>query len=614
MLRRLDRDALVLPLVLLAFAAYVPSFLDRGWIPHDEGVIAHSAERVRHGELPHRDFDEIYTGGLSYVHALAFELFGVRLTALRRMLLVFAFAFVPALYCVARRTGPPWLAGALTAVGVVWSLPNYFAGLPSWYNLFFATFGTLALLRHLDDGRRRWLVLAGLCAACSILVKIAGLYFAAAALLALAHREHVEARRDRADGAPAAGRAGTLLAIEAGAAAVFVAGLLRTFAPTLDPMPLVHFVLPGALLAGLLVWSEWRHGRGPSGPRLRRLGTLVGPFALGAAVPLALFAVPYAAAGALDELWRGLFVLPARRVEAAAMALPPAGTLVAAVPYAILLFAPAVASRAIGAGLALLVAAALATVVATAGTSAAVYQAVWHAARPLVPLAALATAIRLGRAPVGADGHRHATVYLLVAVASLTSLVQFPYAFGIYFCYAAPLVVVAVAAVVGVSPGPRPPHLAVLAFAFAFAVAWLNPGFLLAIGLRYIPYPATAPLTLERAGLRVLPIRKAEYERVVALVERHAGRGPIYAGPDAPEVYFLSGRRNPTRVLFDIFDEPADRTARILATIDQEDVKVVVLNTRPEFSPIVPTDLMRGLLARFPHWQPVERFDVGWRP
>jgi len=55
--------------------------VNRGWVPHDEGLLGQSAERLLAGQLPHRDFDEVYTGGLSYLHALAFEVGGVRLIA-----------------------------------------------------------------------------------------------------------------------------------------------------------------------------------------------------------------------------------------------------------------------------------------------------------------------------------------------------------------------------------------------------------------------------------------------------------------------------------------------------------------------------------------------------
>src|SRR5687767_10839013 len=125
-------------------AAYVVHFVDRGWLPHDEGALAQSAERVLAGELPHRDFDEPYTGVLSYLHALGFKLLGTRLVSLRYVLLLSFLLFVATLYSLALKVAPPLVAGLVTLLGVAWSVPNYFAGVPSWYNLFLATFGTFA--------------------------------------------------------------------------------------------------------------------------------------------------------------------------------------------------------------------------------------------------------------------------------------------------------------------------------------------------------------------------------------------------------------------------------------------------------------------------------------
>src|SRR4051812_9164667 len=79
---------IVLTLLILLSAAYAGFYLKRGWVPHDEGAFALSAERVLQGELPHRDFDEIYTGGLAFVNAGAMRAFGMTLVAMRYPLLI----------------------------------------------------------------------------------------------------------------------------------------------------------------------------------------------------------------------------------------------------------------------------------------------------------------------------------------------------------------------------------------------------------------------------------------------------------------------------------------------------------------------------------------------
>ncbi len=84
-----DRFWHLLVIVWVLTVVYVAVNLKHGWIPHDEGAFSQSAERVLNGELPHRDFDEPYTGGLAFVNALAFRVFGVNLASLRFVLFAF---------------------------------------------------------------------------------------------------------------------------------------------------------------------------------------------------------------------------------------------------------------------------------------------------------------------------------------------------------------------------------------------------------------------------------------------------------------------------------------------------------------------------------------------
>ena len=153
----------LIPLVVLWVAAGVYVFLqiDAGWIPHDEGTLAHSAERVLSGQLPHRDFDDVYSGGLTFLNALAFRLLGVNLLSPRIVLFLFFLAWLPSLYFVASRFTRPVGAAATVLLAVAWSVPNYPAAVPSWYNLFFAVSGTASLARYLDTDRRSWLFVTG---------------------------------------------------------------------------------------------------------------------------------------------------------------------------------------------------------------------------------------------------------------------------------------------------------------------------------------------------------------------------------------------------------------------------------------------------------------------
>jgi hypothetical protein len=320
----------MVPFVLAIGAAlYLATFAFRGWIPHDEGLLGLAAERVSAGELPHRDYDEVYTGGLAYLQAMGFLICGVNLWSTRIVLLGFSWAAIMVLYAIARRMVSPLVSAMVAVVGLVWSVPNYFAGLPSWYNLFFAVFGTWALLRSVDDLRIRWLFLAGFCGGLSILAKITGAYYVAGALLFLTYRE----QQDSARLAPTSSLGSrSFLALKTGGALLFSGGLVHLIAAHRTTKEVLQFVAPGAVLSAFLVWSEWRDGRGRLAERLRALGSLTLPFMSGVALPVASFLVPYAVSGALGDFYRGVFVLPQRRMAEAWMPLPPPGTALVVLP------------------------------------------------------------------------------------------------------------------------------------------------------------------------------------------------------------------------------------------------------------------------------------------
>jgi hypothetical protein len=89
--------------VFLLSAFYAAKNFNRGWIPSDEGTFGQSAERVLQGELPHKDFDEGYAGGLTYLHELAFRVLGTNLASLRYVLYLFFLAWIAAIYLAALR-------------------------------------------------------------------------------------------------------------------------------------------------------------------------------------------------------------------------------------------------------------------------------------------------------------------------------------------------------------------------------------------------------------------------------------------------------------------------------------------------------------------------------
>src|SRR5262245_61885519 len=173
---RRRRTALALGVVWAGAAIFLSAIALDGWHPHDEGTLGQSAVRVLAGELPHRDFDAVYTGGLELLHALAMRCAGTSLASLRLVLLLAALAVVPVVFWLAARALAPLPAALATAAALVWSLPAYFASLPSWYVTFLGLCSAAAVLRYADVRRRRWAALAGACGALALLMKVVGVF------------------------------------------------------------------------------------------------------------------------------------------------------------------------------------------------------------------------------------------------------------------------------------------------------------------------------------------------------------------------------------------------------------------------------------------------------
>lgn len=608
-MQRSQSATVVACLLWLCCGAYAAGFVYRGWIPHDEGTIGQSADRVLHGEMPHRDFDDPYTGGLSYLHAAGMRVLGVSLRTPRLVVFGFFMAFLAAVYGIARRVASPAAGWVAMLLATVWSVPNYFVSLPSWYNLFFAAFGTLALLLYLDTERRRWLWIAGACAGVSLLMKVSGVFYLGAGLVFLAYVEQTtvpmpDAGLDR--------RSAFWPIAMIPVALITLLGLALWNSGSSRLLPL----LAPALMTGMFVaWREWSEGTGRFALRAGRLATIAWPFVAGAAVPVGLFVLMFWQQDGLTDLLRGVFVLPQRRMVEASAPPPPIAAMGLVVPYIVFLFAGGrVAHGAAEHGRRAwsadwIVAGAVAVVggIGLALTShARVYQGIWDVARAM-PLGAAVAALWAiaGRVPPGGVDDRvrltRARVFLLATTAAFVSLVQIPYATPIYFCYIAPMTLLAVLAIIYAQPRRLwRGHVAVAAFFFLFAVVFVNQSYGWNLGVTHLPYHPSARVDVPRGGLWVPDDDKRTYEAVVRLVQQHASGGTIYAGPDCPEVYFLSGFENPSRALFDFLSPVTEDERWMTDLLARSPIRAVVVNTAPLFSPPIDPAALAVLERRFP--------------
>jgi hypothetical protein len=185
----------------------------------------------------------------------------------------------------------------------------------------------------------------------------------------------------------------------------------------------------------------------------------------------------------------------------------------------------------------------------------------------------------------------------------------------VYFCYIAPLVVVLMAALMATrSHISRAGVAVVLAFYVLAGIALVDPGSIYSLGYEYERPSYDGRLNATGAQrLRVLPFQSALYNPMIRVVQEHARGEYVYASPSAPEVYFLSGHRNPTHWTFDFFDHHSTDVAFISAMLSRYDINVIVVNTKPDFDP-APTAEMMAMYARmYPQSQTFAKFQVRWR-
>ena len=611
-LRRWDP---VVVAILCGAGLYVAWLVDRGWIPHDDGMLAQAAERVLQGERPHVDFQDPYTGLLSYWNALAFRVFGIRLVSLRAMLFLSFLPFFGALFALLRRFLRPRGAALAAAGAAVWCLPGYPAAMPTWYNLFLAVVALLAFVRFLESGRTSWLFAAGLVSGVSVLFKVVGVYSLAGLLLALMLcRPWIDSGKSVGVG-PSRWNAGL---VSVGAVVYSVLLTRLVWGGQVSPAHVFHYLLPGLSLLLGIVLVTWALPGGralPALPFLRQVAILLTGFAL----PLLVFTASYVPSGALADLWEGVVLLPQRRFAFASGAPFPLRRLLPALPGVLLLVAAMVAPGRWRLGASWALGGVLVCALAL-GRWDPVFGAVWYAARALPTLLVMVGLLLIVLSARGGfdPGDRGPVVPVAAATFAMLgtfSMVQFPFTGPVYFFYVAPLLSLGgVACVALARPSARLPAAWTLAFFAAFGLLWVNHGSILGLGAgRFEARAETERLALDRGGIRVTAEDKAVYEELVSTMRALSTSPATFATPDSPEVYFLSGLRNPTPVFYDFFAEPSGRTERILQSLEEGGVNVVVLNTALHFSPAPARELIGELEGRYGSARMVGPFIVRWK-
>jgi hypothetical protein len=423
---------------------------------------------------------------------------------------------------------------------------------------------------------------------------VVGLYFLAAALLTVAWT--------RADGS----RGYRIVTVSSVGLFLFLLG--RMVLPRTSVTGVYHFFLPSLCLGIAVTVRAWRRRAAPDRGGLGSLSLDGAVLLLGALAPVLLFLVPYAATGSMGTWLEGVFLLPGRRFESASSGPASPWTVSTGMAAVAFMVAGARLSGARARHLAIALGALMAAGLAVDDyLDGAVLSALWYSTRTWIPALTAVGAWQWLARWRAHDGEPDPTgAYVaLVSTAALWSLVQFPYSSPAYFFYVAPLGVLATAGVLHAESRPRPgPVVGVLAAMCAF----LGAGYVAGVAAT-----GTTPLALERGGILVSEAEAERYQRLATVIQEHDRGGNIWAGPDAPEVYFLSGRPNRTPVLYEFLTPRFEVTEDLSRFLDDGRVSLVVINSRPLFSASLPESLQAWLARAFPEEEVVDPYLVRWR-
>jgi hypothetical protein len=344
--------------------------------------------------------------------------------------------------------------------------------------------------------------------------------------------------------------------------------------------------------------------------RFSGLLRLVTPYTTGILAPMILFFAPYAKSGALLRFFSGVTTSAIARTVGLSVIRPVAidkaifGLGLAAL-IATAIYCHEFQGRLIGAA----VCAGLASLLVAAARSSEIVSGVWYSVATVTPLVVLLGAVLIVRArwDNSVSELSQQRLMLLISLAAICGLVQFPFAAPIYFCYAAPLTLLAATAVVSTARKQSGRYIltGLMVFYLLFGVFRLIPDHVYELTHQV---GKMEELHLERGGgLRIE--YATNFADLVHLLQSHSPNGMMFAGNDCPELYFLSGLRNVTR------DDGNNSKEEILQALQMDELKLVVINEAPFFPTArIGPEVRAELARRFPHSEMAGIFHVYWRP
>jgi len=319
-----NRNIILFLIVVVLAAAYFSPAANRFLNPDDEGYLLYNFDRFARGDLPHRDFYDIY-GALTYfLGGALFKLFGTKLLAIRIFVVVLMAAMAGLIFLIGCRVMPRRFALLGSALFVIyWGDPvfplvlygNHCAHL-------LALVGILCVVAYVDGGKKRWILAAGFCAGLGLLFKLpVGVFTLMAFGLFLSFKEQFPSFAEPDEEGPVLrySHLARISRLSKFALVIAVAAVFTLYFSVfhLDFSHFVIFLLPLYIFLGWMLTREASILRALSPDESRARWTSFKEFlaevALLAAGPVFLFALQilfYYLVGGLHEMLYDTFVLP----------------------------------------------------------------------------------------------------------------------------------------------------------------------------------------------------------------------------------------------------------------------------------------------------------------
>ncbi|MGY8814479.1 MAG: ArnT family glycosyltransferase [Gammaproteobacteria bacterium] len=558
---------------------YTGAFFYRIWFPSDDATLALLAQNIVSGEIPHLDFDEPYTGGLSYLNAISFYLFGPSLLALRIPFYITGILAFFLLYFIATRFLSSKTSILIVALCWVVSVPVYSVPMPSWYNLFFFIFSLYAVVRYLESKKMIFLFAAGVLGGLSILIKISGVFLIGCMLLYIYYlnldrKGSIDTQKSLNAYEKGLHVLGYLILIGLFFFALVGKMVSQEFLFFLLPLVIYLFFL-GVLLINKSVEFEYRKFL---------INVLV--YSSGVFLVLISFGVLFLSNNAIEEMIRGTFIAPFLRVQTPYNMLPSIIEAFYLIPFLVLVL-PKVSRVQ---KMYILTGVILFCIAGLLFTSQNIfYEMIWFWLRSIPLIISVIVLVQFRRWHEE-NSQRTQLVILLCFSTYFMSLIQFPNPHGIYWLYVAPLIVLCSFVIARLYVENKKPLYYLGASFVLFFVFIVQNETLGLTGFKHVKYNDWHVFNY-KYGKVLLPSESLpnDLNELNLYIEKNSLRNHYFCTPDCAYVYYFTESKNPTRWIFEVLDKNwvEDReswTNDMINLLSEKNISHIVINLMPSHS------------------------------